>query len=176
MADTHETIADIIAEKRRQADEIERDCAEKMNRGEMVSDRYVREFVADIRREADRLEAAHRRERGNAAKLREALEKIHTIAKTFIDATKMRRVTDSARLDVSNIKDLADAALAALSAPPRNCDRFANAVEAMAELKHVHSYCAKENRRCLEDCPDCGKEWCSLAWLFALATESEAQA
>lgn len=57
---------------------------------------------------------------------------------------------------------------------PRNCDRFANAVEAMAELKRVHSYCAKENRRCLEDCPDCGKEWCSLAWLFAPATESEA--
>lgn len=62
MAKENETIADIIAEKRRRADEIERDCAEKMKRGEMVSDCYARELVADIRREADRLEAAHKRE------------------------------------------------------------------------------------------------------------------
>lgn len=38
MSDKQETIADIIAEKRRRADEIERDCAEKMKRGEMTSD------------------------------------------------------------------------------------------------------------------------------------------
>ena len=63
MADTQETIADIIAEKRRRADEIERDCAEKMKRGEMVSDCYARELVADIRREADRLDAAYKREK-----------------------------------------------------------------------------------------------------------------
>ncbi len=61
MAD-NETIADIIAEKRRRAEEIERDCAEKMKRGEMVSDCFARELVADIRREADRLDAAHKRE------------------------------------------------------------------------------------------------------------------
>lgn len=58
-----ETVEDIIAEKRRRADEIERDCAEKMKRGEMVSDCYARELVADIRKDADRLEAAHRREK-----------------------------------------------------------------------------------------------------------------
>lgn len=62
MSERQETIADIVAEKRRRADEIERDCAERMRRGEMVSDRYARELVADIRREADRLEAAHKRE------------------------------------------------------------------------------------------------------------------
>ena len=62
MSEIPETIADIIAEKRRRADEIERDCAEKMKRGEMVSDCYARELVADIRREADRMEAAHKRE------------------------------------------------------------------------------------------------------------------
>lgn len=62
MAETQETIADIIAEKRRRADEIERDCAKKMKRGEMVSDCYARELVVDIRREADRLEAAQRRD------------------------------------------------------------------------------------------------------------------
>ena len=97
MAETQETTADIIAEKRRRADEIERDCAEKMRRGEMVSDRYARELVADIRREADRLEAACKRDKaaieadalavggmveaarkrgcGDCAKLRDALQK-----------------------------------------------------------------------------------------------------
>ena len=63
MSEGQETVDDIIAEKRRQADEIERDCAEKMKRGEMVSDCYARELVADIRREADRLEAAYKREK-----------------------------------------------------------------------------------------------------------------
>lgn len=62
MSERQETVDDIVAEKRRRAEEIERDCAEKMKRGEMVSDCYARELVADIRREADRLEAAHKRE------------------------------------------------------------------------------------------------------------------
>ena len=49
MSEGQETVDDIIAEKRRQADEIERDCAEKMKRGEMVSDCYARELVAATR-------------------------------------------------------------------------------------------------------------------------------
>lgn len=61
MAKENETVADIIAEKRRWAEEIERDCAEKKKSGDMVSDRYARELVADIRREADRLDAAAKR-------------------------------------------------------------------------------------------------------------------
>ena len=86
MSDTNETIADIVAEKRRQADEIERDCAEKMKRGEMISDCYARELVADIRKEADRLEAAHKREHGDCAKLREALETLLNLAYEVQDA------------------------------------------------------------------------------------------
>ena len=74
MADANETVSDIIAEKRRRAKYIERDCAEKIKRGEMVSDCYARELVADIRCEADRLEAALKRECGDAAKLRGALK------------------------------------------------------------------------------------------------------
>lgn len=108
MADTHETTADIIAEKRRRADEIERDCAEKMKRGEMVSDRYARELVADIRREADRLEAALRRDkaaieadalaaggiveaarkRGDMAKLRDALQKAAESAEEIMERVR----------------------------------------------------------------------------------------
>ena len=45
-----ETIAHIVAEKRNRADEIERDVAEKMKRGEMISDQYAREVVADLRK------------------------------------------------------------------------------------------------------------------------------
>ena len=110
MADTNETIAEIIAEKRRQADEIERDVAEKMKRNKMISDRYARELVADIRREADRLEAAHRRERGDAAKLREALKAIGGLC------DRLMPTWDGA---IGRIKDITEAALAA---PPRNCD------------------------------------------------------
>lgn len=116
--ETCETLADIVAEKRRRADEIERDCAEKMKRGEMISDCYARELVADIRREADRLEAAHRRElaaSGNAAKLREAIDKCVNLITEFGNAEIVKTP-----LDV--IIDIEAILKAALSAPPRNCD------------------------------------------------------
>ena len=121
MTDTHETIADIIAEKRRQADEIERDCAEKMKRGEMISDQYARELVADIRREADRLEAAHRRERGDCAKLREALEMVcdahytKEVGGELYEGFEVEVDDGTGRPLICVVKD-------ALSAPPRNCD------------------------------------------------------
>ena len=69
-----ETVTDIIAQKRLRAKYIECDCAEKIKRGEMVSDCYARELVKDIR-----LEAALMRECGDAAKLREALMKCQEI-------------------------------------------------------------------------------------------------
>lgn len=61
-----ETVADIVAEKRTRANEIERDVAAKMKSGEMVSDQYAREVVADLRKEADRLEAAWKRDEERA--------------------------------------------------------------------------------------------------------------
>lgn len=160
MAETQETTADIIAEKRRRADEIERDCAEKMRRGEMTSDQYARELVADIRREADRLGAAakrrewthmkeletkdaviqtevaareaereaHKREIdelkkqvGNAAKLREAVEFIKQYFDK-IDPFNINTYTFS-QIEVEHINEAIDAALAA---PPRNCDKFSH--------------------------------------------------
>ena len=59
----NETIADIVAEKRDRANEIERDVAEKMASGKMVSDQFAREVIAELRKEADRIEAAMKRER-----------------------------------------------------------------------------------------------------------------
>ena len=57
----NETVADIVKKKREQADEIERYVAAKMKSGETVLDQYARELIADIRRDADRLEAALKR-------------------------------------------------------------------------------------------------------------------
>lgn len=63
MDEKNERIADIIAEKRRQAEAIERVCAERMGLSKLASDYLVRELVTKIRREADRLEAAWKREK-----------------------------------------------------------------------------------------------------------------
>ena len=108
--DRQETITDIIAEKRRRADEIERDCAEKMRRGEMVSDQYARELVADIRGEADRLDRARMKMeieianlRKENAKLREALVTIQNcdISKEE-DCYTLYRTCNAALTNTSN--------------------------------------------------------------------------
>lgn len=152
MSDTNtETIDDIIAEKRRRAEEIERDCAEKMKRGEMVSDCYARELVADIRREANRIEAAHKREceaSGNTAALREALKPVKRYLNGYtVNILELRRTVD-----------------AALTAPARNCDRFASAEEAWnAYDAWVESYRAEGKTEPLNE----------FGWLYAPATEKE---
>jgi hypothetical protein len=158
MAKENETIADIIAEKRRRADEIERDCAEKMKRGEMVSDCYARELVADIRREADRLDAAHRREKaaieadalavgGIVEATREAEREAHEresdeMKKQTDNAAKLRdacaeaaeimeRVRRKDRLAFNIANYIEGVARTALAAPARNCDKYANHNDAM---------------------------------------------
>jgi hypothetical protein len=173
MVDTHETTADIIAEMRRRAEEIERDCAEKMKRGEMVSDCYARELVADIRREADRLEAAHKRELievatraatqgvkltnekyanmpiGNSAALREALKAAELGLFRWQSGSISR---DEHRELVATIKT-------ALAEPPRNCDRYSH-----DEALQVWSS-EKEN-----ECNGCFDEW-----LYEIAKEGGAK-
>ena len=156
-----ETIADIIAEKRQQADKIERNCAEMMKRGKMISDSFVRELVADIRREANRLEAAQKREAGDAAKLREALKAIGGLCAGLMPTW------DGA---VGRIKDMAETALAA---PPRNCDRFATVDEA----RKAHEAICEKYDEC-RHCPLNNEEHycafdCFEAWLFAPSTEAE---
>jgi hypothetical protein len=143
-----------------------------MNEQETIADIAQKIRDAGFDELSDRLEAAHKRELsknvskngadfgqlGDAAKLREALEKIRAIAKTFMDATQMRRVTDSARIDVGDIKDLADAALAA---PPRNCD--VGTVEEQSKRKM--KFCYQQG-----GCSNCSFSksatltQCALAW------------
>ena len=111
-----ETIADIINEKRTTAREIRSE----------TSNQYRRELAVMLEVEADRIEAAFNQSVtncnhfGNAEKMREALEKadavLSLISKSawFIDANFS---VNKAVIEAVNAIE------AALSAPPRNCDR-----------------------------------------------------
>lgn len=162
-----ETIADIIAEKRSEAKEL-RDTAKGVfwNRGELES------RADDLEDEADRLDAAHKREkaaieadalavggiveaarkreRGDSAKQREALKDIV-------------RIVEQIRLLYSDfpyeIHDIARKARAALAAPPRNCDKVKTSWEALKEW-HEGLDTANDVVRLLD-------------WLLAPATEKE---
>ena len=91
---------------------------------------------------------------GDCAKLREALKAIVGLCAGLMPTW------DGA---VGRIKDIADAAL---SAPPRNCDRFKTAAEAIDAYQDLTGD---------QLATDSGmKEWVEFAvWLFAPATEKE---
>ena len=229
MSDKQETIADIIAEKWRIADEIERDCAEKMKRGEMVSDRYARELVTEIRREADRLEAAWKRDTlqlrreiehlkdernkapvrererlrkngfvivpqelltkpadnvnsgaasdsrdnsGDAAKLREAIDKCVNLITEFGNAEIVKTT-----LDV--IIDIEAILKAALAAPPRNCD-VGTPDEQMERFNRfcVSHYNGPNGHGVIPsgcDCPCQGKDGCNAFVWEQMPYEADAQ-
>ena len=97
MAD-NETIADIIAEMRGMGN-------------------YQRYSGDHARVLANRLDAAHRRERGDCAKLREALEQVSELNDLWFDTFTL---PDGATSIHDEIEDVISAALAAT---PRNCDR-----------------------------------------------------
>ena len=173
MTEKQETIADIIAEKRRRAEVIERDRAEKMKRGEMTSDQYARELVADIRREADRLEAARKREMataekssavGDRAKIREALEAIISgyEKSDLCDMNYGEWCHDPANICVNvPLCKAIHEARAALAAPPRNCDVGTAEEQAERYMNFCHNY-----PKCT-GCPCVGRiqyHQCEFAW------------
>ena len=138
MANTHETTEDVIAEMR---------------------GIRVREF----QEYADRIEAAHRRERGDAAKLREALrECAQYIACVGGIGVGEVTINDEVRLIP---EELAQKAITALDATPRNCDRFATVDEARkAHEEYRGDYIMRASNKF--DFPMKFE-----AWLFAPATE-----
>lgn len=99
MADTNETYDEIIAEIRALSNTI--------------SDGII---AINGRRIADRLEAAHKRERGDCAKLREALCDMLNAA--FVVILRHGNATE----EMGRLALCADNAKGALAAPPRNCD------------------------------------------------------
>lgn len=149
---TNETIADIIAEMKREAAKI------------------FPALPIAVLQLATRLEAAHRRERevtkpaenvnsgeasdtaGNSAKLREALETLRELLEDLL------RLEDAEyHNDFSNFCDIIDAAL---SAPPRNCDVYNN--ESCRMAYHLHG----DGLMTMQAFAD---------WLFAPATEGGAK-
>lgn len=139
-----ETIADIVAEFRGYA-------------AGMPDSYHVTISWADFRKMLDRFDAAHRRESGDRAKLREAVGYILKYA----DSVACRDHDEHTRHYIDQIRKWAQSALAA---PPRNCDRFASAEEAWnAYDEWVESYRAKG------EVPPFNE----FGWLFAPATEKE---
>lgn len=157
MAEENETIADIIAEKRRLAKEI-RDDANGIfwNKEESKA--------VDLEDDADRLEAARKRERGDVAKLRDA-----------IDYLCERMADMDATFDPSEVECLR----AALAAPARNCDRFNSG---NAERDAEMAWDAITSRMDLQFSDLTDREIAIIkeamrgfVWLFTTADESEAQ-
>ena len=121
-----ETIADVVADIRAQ------------NQG-LPEDGYaLSPLVCDLLSFADRIEAAHNREReatrekssavGNASKMREALEKVLRVLHCAI-------VADILKGD--DVNGAYNEVIAALSAPPRNCD----VGTAEEQEKRFNSFC-----------------------------------
>ncbi len=85
-----------------------------------------------------------KRQTGNAAALREALENVERVALFCAEAPRHTPAypTDAARADVlySRIAELGRVARAALATPARNCDRFATAEEARRAFEKEHSH------------------------------------
>ena len=133
MSDKPEPLAAILAEMRDFADHRAADAG-----GERPAIELLRSF-------ADRIDAAAERERnehtndihnalymatgipGNAAALREALNLVGHLA------NDLRNITERDTEVRADVNEIVDVCRAALTAPARNCDRFATAVEAMEE-------------------------------------------
>lgn len=84
----------------------------------------------------DRIEAAATCEKssqvGNAAKMREALERLREWV--LLDLNENAFIADSSGNYMKLIKGTIEIANVALSAPPRNCDRYRNAYEVIGRF------------------------------------------
>ena len=126
MKDKQETVADIVAEMREHGAAIS---------GLLIPDDGgpTRAMTPDL---ADRLEAAHKRERvgksdrlGDAAKMREAVGNALWCLNWMGDHTSNESITDHLAKPIELLT-------AALSAPARNCDKFATADAAWDAWMH----------------------------------------
>lgn len=163
MADTNDTIDGLLAEFRGYS-------------AGMPPSYHVTMSWHDFRVMLGRLEAAHKRERGNAAELREALVRVldwlkrmnaqplNTLAVS--ELTPSYAVNRTAKSIIEDNDYHISQLTAALSTPPRNCDCFKTAAEAIDAYQDLTGD---------QLATDSGmKEWVEFAvWLFAPATEKE---
>ena len=157
MADTQETIVDIIAKMRQgmnpngtaECQYLESDICMLADRLEAAHKREKAAIEADALAVGGIVEAERQRERGDAAKLREAVEKVIEIANKEWDASR----------ETSAMWEIWEICKAALAAPPRNCDNLKTSWEVLKEW-HEGIDTAHDIVRLLD-------------WLLAPATEKE---
>lgn len=163
MADTHETIADIIAEMRGARTEFpfvylmgEPDTPEviDLRTKEITEPRKINIRRVTVKELADRFEAALKRERVASSRMREAIEKVSEIANKEWDASR----------ETPAMWEMMEICTAALAAPPRNCD----VGTAMEQGERFAAYCRAHKHpesECLP-CPLFGQTggYCELAW------------
>ena len=112
---------------------------------------------------------------GDAAKLREALEKCANWGEQIdCQLGSSDETVYAFRHERCLAHNISECARAALSAPTRNCDRFATVDEA----RKAHGAICEKYGKCHNGCPLNNEEHysafdCFEAWLFAPATEKE---
>lgn len=150
----HETIADIVAEMRKRAEEV---YAGQDGYPESWKDQMDYGEIYDI---ADRIEAANKREHeatskdssvvGNTAKMREAVVKL-------LNFLRWEYAQDYPT-PRDKLADAIDIGVAALSAPPRNCD-----VGTADEQAERHNRLCESTSRITKDCWVAGCRKCFIA-------------
>lgn len=122
---------------------------------------YYLDFAQFAHVIAERLDAAHKREHGDCAKLREALAPFPSLCDWLVVNASKIGISDM----VAKLRERGDKARAALAAPPRNCDKyptFNDAIRALADKRGWHDEKWDSERYCI-----------LASWLFAPATEKE---
>ena len=192
--ENHETIADIVTEMRKRAEEVY-----------VGQDGYPESWkdqmdYGEIYELADRIESANKREHeatiekssinGNNASIREALEKFNAVdlswlefpldgdSSTIYNSNKKEITIPYWRVAelLNEVKAAQDMANSALSAPPRNCD----VGTADEQAKLFHSFCEKF-QSCIQEmcsplCPFincCDVCHCMTKWLQMPYKEGE---
>ena len=150
MSDRPETTDDIIREMR-DLGALDAQCGDMIPRSLQA---------LGLRTYADRIEAAWRRECGDVAAMRAALSDACYAMFNFLK-------TQSGGYEEMAIA--LDKARAALSAPPRNCDRFNSGEEAWIAFERERPDWCDEHSSKDPDCDDCEMADCGRCmaeWLF----------
>ena len=180
MAEKQETSTDIIAEMRGARTEFpfvylmgEADTPEviDLRTKEIIEPRKINIRRVTVKELADRFEAALKRESGNYAKLREALE----AAKNFVDNVGKAALSDN--IDAITIcqcaAKLSGRIEAALAEPARNCDvgtpeeqreRFSNFCTNNTDPEDIDGWRCDKRCPLYKDHPNCGWEWLHLPY------------
>ena len=119
MSDKLQTISDIIAEKRR----IAKSIRDEASNGDYWDKKKANEEAEEYEWDADDIEAAYKRELGNAQKMREAWDIIWVQLRNIYYSPMYK---DEPAFVKTCLRSMEVAMNHALSAPPRNCDVYSH--------------------------------------------------